>query len=116
MRSPTDLGTAIRTLRERRRMTIATLARRTKISATRISDLEHGRVNESGSLFLIFRLLESLGAELHVHAHASAPQSDPGFDDTLPMHLTRDDVRRGLEVGAEERQAAERMLKRAPRR
>lgn len=85
VRSPTDLGAAIRDGRKRRGWTQDDLAKRAGVTARWLRDVEHGK--PTAEIGLVLRVLSHLGIELDLADPAGGPRPKPqapSNDDDFP--------------------------------
>ncbi len=75
VRSPTDLGAAIRDGRKRRGWTQDDLAKRAGVTARWLRDVEHGK--STAEIGLVFRVLSHLGIELDLADLSNGPRLKP---------------------------------------
>jgi HTH-type transcriptional regulator/antitoxin HipB len=81
VRTPRDLGAAVRTRRRTLTLDQADLARQVGVSRQWLIGLEQGRPR--AELALVLRTLRVLGLELDVQPEAPAPESSAAIDDVL---------------------------------
>lgn len=82
VRSPTDLGAAIRDGRKRRGWTQDGLAKRAGVTARWLRDVEHGK--PTAEIGLVLRVLSHLGIELDLSDGPRRKRQTSSNDDDFP--------------------------------